>query len=86
MVLAVHKRMFAIAAFALCFLWLHPACAQDDSQSSGGEKPRPAGTSFPTPINPGEQEQSDQTNLSPDIVPLTGVLNPTLGTPEMPHS
>jgi hypothetical protein len=86
MVLAVHKRLFATAAFVLCFLWVHSVYAQDESQSSGGEKPRAAGTSFPTPIGSGEQEQGDQTNLSPDIVPLTGVLNPTLGAPETPHS
>jgi len=87
MTLVVHKKVLLAVAFSLLlFEGMHPVCAQDP-QDTSGEKPKPAGSSFPSPINPGEQqEQNDQANLAPDTTPLTGVLYPTLGTPEIPHS
>ncbi|HWY60258.1 MAG TPA: hypothetical protein VNZ03_37700 [Terriglobales bacterium] len=72
----------------LLFAGVSSVLAQEESQSPNEEKPKPAGSSFPIPgVNTGnQQDQNDQTNLTPDSTPLTGVLNPTLGSPEIRHS
>jgi hypothetical protein len=54
--------------------------------------PKPAARTYPIPlIDPvGQQDdniaQDTNNGLQPDTMPLTGVLNATLGTPEMRHS
>src|SRR5215469_17333194 len=57
------------------------SCAQDEPPAETNAPPRPAGISFPTiGIEPAQGE------LQPDLSPLTGVQNATLGIPEMRHS
>ena len=60
--------------------------AQDQPQSPGEDKPKPAGTAFPTPIGAEDQGSESNNNLTPDNTPLTGVQTPTLGSPEVLHS
>ena len=60
--------------------------AQDQPQSPGEDKPRPAGTAFPTPLGVEDQGAESNNNLTPDNTPLTGVQTPTLGSPEVLHS
>jgi|SRR6516165_287381 hypothetical protein len=55
--------------------------AQDETQPMPSAPPKPAGYSFPG-IEPGQQEGE----LQPDVSPLTGIQNPTLGSPEIRHS
>jgi len=89
MTLSAHKSMIVSVVLALAFFaWGRPIYAQDDSQTPSGDKPKPAGSSFPSPMinSSDQQEQNDQTNLTPDTTPLTGILTPTLGSSEIPHS
>jgi len=51
-----------------------------DSQPLPPAPPKPAGVAFPS------VEETDNNGLQPDSAPLTGVQNPTLGTPEIRHS
>ena len=66
--------------------------AQDEPQEPADTKPKPAARSTPIPIidsgNPQDDNGvQDTTNrLRPDVTPLTGLQNATLGTPEMRHS
>jgi hypothetical protein len=60
--------------------------AQEQPQSPGEDKPRPAGTAFPTPLGAEDQGAESNNNLTPDNTPLTGVQTPTLGSPEVLHS
>lgn len=89
MIKAVRKFVYTAAVFSLYFLLcVWPVHAQEDAQSPIDNKPKPAGSSFPGP-DPGSEQQGDQdnpNNLSPDTAPLTGILTPTLGSPEMRHS
>jgi hypothetical protein len=55
--------------------------AQDEPQPEPSAPPKPAGFSFPTVGNDDSQSQ-----LQPDLSPLTGVQNSTLGIPEIRHS
>src|SRR6266851_1148106 len=54
----------------------------------GGEKPKPAAREYSPLLNTDNQQDADQgtQTMKPDNQPLSGVLNPTLGTPEMRHS
>ncbi len=86
-------RKSIVASLSLSFLLfvgIAPLRAQDEPQPPAENKPKPAGTSTPIPlVNPGDlQNQLHDTinNLRPDNTPLTGLLNPTLGSPETPHS
>jgi hypothetical protein len=74
------------AAIAVFFLGATSISAQD-----GNSRPQPAARQYPPIIEAlGDQDSnSDQestTNLNPDTHPLTGVQNPTLGTPGIRHS
>src|SRR5271165_3578222 len=65
--------------------------AQEEPQSPTDAKPKPAARSYPIPIvDAGDQDENgvlDKANgLQPDMTPLTGVQNATLGSPEMRHS
>jgi len=78
--------IIAVVAASLCAL---PLRAQQEDQ----EKPKPAArVLMPVPDLNGDQQDlngdqnQDAQNLQPDNNPLTGVLAPTLGVPEMRHS
>ena len=66
-------------------LWVTPLLARQEE----GEKPKPAGRQYPQAIDTnGDQQTPDQgaQTLQPDNQPLSGIQNPTLGTPEIRHS
>jgi hypothetical protein len=78
--------------FALGIVWVTAACLCASpllAQQEGGEKPKPAAREYPplldTSDNQQDLDQGTQT-MQPDNKPLSGVQNPTLGTPEMRHS
>jgi len=63
-----------------------PLRAQDEQPPPGGNKPKPAGSTYPIPaIDAGGQQDQDN-KLVPDMTPLTGIQNPTLGSPGIQHS
>lgn len=80
------------------FLTLFLSCgtqngrAQEQSQDPTNANPKPAARSYPIPVidSGGRQDDNipqDTTNsLQPDTTPLTGVVNATLGSPEIRHS
>jgi len=74
----------------LLFGGIAPLRAQDEPQPPTEDKPKPAATSTPIPlVNPGDlfnQTDDSTLNLRPDNTPLTGILTPTLGSPETRHS
>jgi hypothetical protein len=78
--------------FALGIVWLMTACLCASpllAQQEGGEKPKPAAREYPPLLDASDNQQdSDQgtPTVQPDIKPLSGVQNPTLGTPEIRHS
>src|SRR6266436_1489481 len=76
---------FLLASLAL-FLSASLLSAQEDNS-----KPRPAAREYPPVIQglgelDSNGDQGSTTNLNPDTRPLTGVQNPTLGTPGIRHS
>jgi len=59
------------------------------AQQEGEDKPKPAAREYPPLLDSGgNQDQSDQgaQTMQPDNWPVSGVQNPTLGTPEVRHS
>ena len=67
------------------YLYALPLSAQQE----GGEKPKPAArVLLPLPDAGENQQGADQSTqtLQPDVGPVTGIQNPTLGTAEMRHS
>ena len=86
---------FAVSKSFLFFLIVSCAClssarllsAQEEPQAPLEDKPKPAGVSSNPipPINEGDQ-QDESNGMTPDITPLTGVQNPTLGSPEVRHN
>jgi hypothetical protein len=71
-----------VTAVCLC---ASPLLAQQESE----EKPKPAAREYPpVPDLRDNQQDADQgtQTIQPDNKPLSGVQNPTLGTPEMRHS
>ncbi|HEY6389199.1 MAG TPA: hypothetical protein VIX91_26255, partial [Candidatus Acidoferrum sp.] len=73
-------------------IWVTAACICASpllAQQEGQEKPKPAAREYPplldTSDNQQDADQGTQT-IQPDNQPLSGVENPTLGTPEMRHS
>jgi hypothetical protein len=74
-----------IAYLVAACLWVPALCAQQEQ----GEKPKPAARTNPLLFDTsGDQQDADQgmQSMQPDNRPLSGVQNPTLGTPEMRHS
>lgn len=74
------------ASVAALFLSASLTSAQEDSS-----RPKPAAREYPPLIEGwgGQDSNGDQgstSNLNPDTRPLTGVQNPTLGTPGIRHS
>jgi len=85
------KSIFASIVVPLMLLAVaSPLRAQDEPQTAGEGNPKPAGASSAIPpMNLGDiQDQNSDSNLNlrPDNTPLTGVLSPTLGSPEIRHS
>ena len=80
-----------LLAFALSF-GARNGCAQEEPQEPIDTQPKPAARTYPIPIidsgNPQDENSvQDTTNgLQPDMTPLTGVQNATLGSPEIRHS
>jgi hypothetical protein len=76
----------------LGIVWVLAACFCASpllAQQEGGEKPKPAAREYPPRLDTSDNQQdSDQgtQTMHPDNQPLSGVQNPTLGTPEMRHS
>src|ERR1700726_396161 len=68
------------ATMATLFLGACSISAQEDNSG-----PKPAAREYP-PLIEGLGDQEPTTNLNPDTRPLTGVQNPTLGTPGIRHS
>jgi len=89
-VIRLRREFFLVLLVAAMHLGVgaYSASAQDQTQPPSEETPKPAGSSVPIPvINSGDQQdQNGQSNLSPDANPLTGVVTPTLGAPEIRHS
>ena len=88
MSMSAQKLSLALAILSTCLLaGAEPLHAQEQPQAPSEDRPKPAGSTFPTPIvNSGDQETRQDNNLTPDLTPLAGVLNPTLGSPELVHS
>ncbi len=88
--MTARKFVLVTLTFSLALLaGTVPVRAQDEPQPPAEGKPKPAGTSTPIPlVNSGDiqNQGDDNNNLTPDNTPLTGVLNPTLGSPEIIHS
>src|SRR2546429_10010769 len=82
-----HTRLLVgSASVAALFLSASLISAQEDNS-----RPRPAAREYPPLIEGlGEQDSNgghgSTTNLNADTRPLTGVQNPTLGTPGIRHS
>src|SRR5215469_4197157 len=85
-----YRFTFGLVIFSLALLLgASPLRSQEEPQPPLGDKPKPAGNSAnPVPIvDEGQQsEQGNDSDLKPDNTPLTGVLTPTLGSPEIRHS
>ena len=90
MLMTARKFVLATLTFSLALLAGSTSLrAQDEPQPPAEGKPRPAGTSTPISLvnTGGEQNPDDNNNsLTPDNTPLTGLLTPTLGSPETLHS
>ena len=80
------RFLVASASVAALFLSASLISAQEDNS-----RPKPAAREYPPLIEGwgGQDSNGDQgstSNLNPDTRPLTGVENPTLGTPGIRHS
>jgi hypothetical protein len=78
--------------FRVCILTVVAAAgagtiwAQDEPQEPPPDSaPKPAGQSLPG-VDQQNQDQNQNNQIEPDETPLTGMLTPTLGTPEVQHS
>jgi hypothetical protein len=75
-------------AIAVLYAGTTMASAQEPAEDSS--KPKPAARISPLLFGQGEQnpsgDQDSAPTLQPDARPLTGVQNPTLGSPEFRHS
>src|SRR5271167_2617485 len=66
--------------------------AQEEPQQPPNTPPNPAARSYPIPMIDSGNEQDENivldttSGLQPDVTPLTGVQNATLGSSEMRHS
>src|SRR5260370_30868588 len=73
-------------------LWAAAACLCASpllAQQEGGQTPKPAGRELPPFLDTSDNQQDtdqERQTIQPDNRPVSGVQNPTLGTPEMRHS
>lgn len=83
----ITSRLILVAA-SLFLLCGQPLFAQDqEEQPPSTNKAKPAGSTYPIPlVGSGDPQDQGGNNLSPDTTPLTGILNPTLGSPQVLHS
>ena len=82
-------RLFFPTRFSLCLLLLAcaTAIATNAQQSPESTAPKPAARSMPPVIGPNDElAPVPEGQLLPDTTPLTGLLTPALGTPELEHS
>ena len=88
MKMSSHKLAWArILFFSVILAGACPLYAQDQQQPPAEGKTKPAGSTSQIPIaGTGDQQDQDTTPLRPDTTPLTGILNPTLGSAELTHS
>lgn len=79
------KLLAGLVAVATLFL---AVCAEGAQAQEQDAKPIPAARTTLPPLDTATDDKSQQSpdNLQPDTAPLTGVQNPTLGTPESRHS
>jgi hypothetical protein len=80
------RILVGAASVAALFLSASLISAQEDNS-----RPKPAAREYPMLLEGlgGQDSNGDQgstSNLNPDTLPLTGVQNPTLGTPGIRHS
>lgn len=82
-------KTLLIVVGMIAFLNFRTATARAQDQGEDTSKPKPAARSY-NPLVWGDQDPSgDQDStppLQPDVRPLTGIQNPTLGSPEFRHS
>jgi hypothetical protein len=79
------KLTLGIVLVTAAFLCPSPLLAQQE----GGEKPKPAAREYPPLLDAGDNQHDLDAGtqmMQPDNMPLIGVQNPTLGTPEIRHS
>lgn len=79
------KFTLAFVLVTAAFLCPSPVLAQQE----GGEKPKPAAHEYLPLLDTAENQQDADAiipTMQPDNMPLIGVQNPTLGTPEIRHS
>jgi len=91
MSMAARKLLLPLLILSCAFLSApQPLRAQDEPQAPLEGKPKPAGAAAnPIPLaGMGAQDQEGEPipAMNPDITPLTGVQNPTLGVPPVLHS
>lgn len=89
MAMDAHKSLLNILILFFVLCLAAPALhAQGDPQEPAQEKPKPAGaTPYPIPAMGDQQDEENPNNgMTPDTTPLTGVQEPTLGSPELRHS
>jgi hypothetical protein len=79
----------AVLSAVALLLGSFSACAHQQQPSEDRSKAKPAARSIPPVAYPDQQLGGDQDStppLQPDSQPLTGVQNPSLGSPEIGHS
>jgi hypothetical protein len=85
----LRKRWIAAVVVAIDLLvGAGLVCAQDQ-QPEDASKPKPAARAYPPVGYPDQNPNGEQDStlpLQPDTRPLTGVQDPTLGSPELGHS
>ncbi len=87
------RAILGAFAFALVFFFgARITRAQDEPQQPVDTQPKPAARSTPIPIVDSGSPQDDNgvldtaNRLRPDVTPLTGLQNATLGSPDLRHS
>ncbi len=83
------RKLVITTVGGIGLLSIGAAAFAQDQQSDDTSKPRPAARVYPPLGYPDQDPSGDQDStppLQPDTRPLTGVQNPTLGSPEVRHS
>lgn len=85
-------KMFLVLIEMMALLYVGEATARAQDPQDQGEnnnKPKPAARTYLPLIFDDQNPSGDQDSApprQPDMLPLTGIQNPTLGTPEFRHS
>ena len=83
------RKLVMTVVVGIGLLSIGAAAFAQDQQSDDPSKPKTAGRVYPPVGYPDQDPSGDQAStppLQPDTGPLTGVQNPTLGSPEVRHS